>query len=247
MGRAIQVHFINANSGQTIGRTELSLEQLPPSFETETTLQIGQTNWVVERAEPPTAPEFAQTGQLELLLREVTMLPAKDILYSLPTICDELPGLDSELDRSRCFVLREDDWRQVEFVTPDQLGTVDDQCAAIRRIYAEHAHEAGDMTAFDAIHVRSAPVRPIGERLLLPQLTALLPAVVRHYTGVSFQGATGAVPNSFAMGFDDCVLYGLSTSDGVRVLAMHGKETRPAQPLRSLGLSLVDWVSCTVS
>src|SRR5512139_1797456 len=153
MARTVRVVFINANSGEVIGQSDMPLEQLPESFDAPTTLQIGQKSWSVDRAEPSTAAEFGRTGRLELLLRPVEMVSPQDILYSLPTICGDLPALDPRGDRTRCYVLREDDWRQHEFVSADQLGAVAEEFAAIRRIYADHAHTVGEITAFDAIHV----------------------------------------------------------------------------------------------
>jgi hypothetical protein len=246
MASTIRVVFINANSGEVIGQSALPLEQLPDSFETATTLQIGQTSWSVERAEPPTAAEFGRTGRLELLLRPVEVVPVQDILYSLPTICGDLPALDPQRDRTRCFVLREDDWRQWEFVSADQLGTVAKECDAIRRIYAEHVQSAGEFTAFDAIHVRRGPARPITAPLRLDDVVALLSPPTRSYGGVSFRDGTGAVPDGFAIGLDGCVLYGIAGADGVHILGIHGADPAAAEPLRGLGLSLVDWVSAAV-
>src|SRR5678815_1228616 len=106
MSRTIRVVFINANTGEVIGRSDMPLEQLPESFDIATTLQIGQTSWEVDRAEPATSQEF---------------------------------------ERSRCFVLHEDDWRQLEFVSADRMDAVAEECEAIRRVYADHAHELGEM------------------------------------------------------------------------------------------------------
>jgi hypothetical protein len=247
MSRTIRVVFINANTGEVIGRSDMPLEQLPESFDIATTLQIGQTSWEVDRAEPATSQEFERSGQLELLLRPVEMVAPKDILYSLPTICGDLPAVDAQLDRSRCFVLHEDDWRQLEFVSADRMDAVAEECEAIRRVYADHAHELGEMTAFDAIHVRRGLPSPITTPLPFDDLVALLPPAVRSYGGVSFRDGTGAVPGGFALGLEGCVVYGIVFPDGVHILGVHGQDVSATEPLRSLGLSLVDWVAAEVA
>jgi hypothetical protein len=94
----VSVTFVDAGSGSLIGRTELPPDQLPDTFETATTLEIADTRYSVERAEPPRSSQFRASGQLTLFLRPIQMMAAQDILYTLPTFCDWLPDSDPLLD-----------------------------------------------------------------------------------------------------------------------------------------------------
>jgi len=255
----VEVVFLDADTNEMIGRSVLPAEQLPDSFEPDTTVQIGDSTWSVERAEPPTAARFRPARKLTLSLRRVHLVPARDILYSLPTICDLLPSVgDARHDDGR-FEMLEDDWRQVEMAHADLTDVVEAQLRAIRAIYDEHTHRGEDGRAygFDAIHVRSEPTDPLPEPVSLRRLLSLLPPTDLALSGVGFRGQAGVVPGSFAVTVAPVVLYGLADDDTVKVLGLY-TEPGPAsdrtaelvaslqQVMRSFDLVLVDWCRCAI-
>jgi hypothetical protein len=87
--------------------------------------------------ESVTRAEYSKTRQLTIIMRkiEVSRVPLDNIFYSLPTICDALPGTvggSTKLGKN-VLDLHEDDWRQIEFVSGDLRTIVDAQLAQIRR------------------------------------------------------------------------------------------------------------------
>src|SRR6266545_4985045 len=198
----VEVVFLDADTNEMIGRSVLPAEQLPDSFEPDTTVQIGDSTWSVERAEPPTAARFRPARKLTLSLRRVHLVPARDILYSLPTICDLLPSVgDARHDDGR-FEMLEDDWRQVEMAHADLTDVVEAQLRAIRAIYDEHTHRGEDGRAygFDAIHVRSEPTdpRPASDRTA--ELVASLQQVMRSFDLVLVDWCRCAIVDAAALG-----------------------------------------------
>jgi hypothetical protein len=248
----IRVVFVDAMTGQEISRTRMPLSRLPHTFEIATQVQIGADAWSIVGAEPPTSEEFAATGRLRLLLARGQLVRADEILYSLPTICDVTPVADGPV-LPDAYVLHEDDWRQVEFVSVRQADAVADELAAIRAVYADHGRsdEHGQVYAFDAIHVRHRPAAPIPDPPPLDALTRSLPVPDRIYEAVGFGGPS--VPASFAMAFGSVVLYGLARNGHAESLCLRttGLAEDGGRLARHLGalmrereLTLVDWPHC---
>ncbi|WP_433200244.1 hypothetical protein ACQP00_28415 [Dactylosporangium sp. CS-047395] len=232
----VRVTFVDAASGQPFARSEMPAGQLPESFAAQTTLQLGEDQWIVERAEPETRAEATARGRMVLTLRRVEMMAPQDILYSLPTLCAELPPLADQPAGADALVLHEDDWRQVELASRANAAAVDGELAAIRRIFAEHRRGAG----FDQIHLRE--IAAISEPLpSWAQVQANLPRPERELGGVRFRDAPNRVAGSFALGYGaGAVCYGIVQRERVTVLGLIG--TPPVAGLaRALDLVVVDW------
>jgi hypothetical protein len=247
----IHVEFIDAESGELIGAADLPASQLPPSFEAATMLQLGGVELSVERAEPISAAEWGRSGRLQLWLRRQppALIDPGELLYSLPTIVDAIPGVvegSSKLGL-RVLELHEDDWRQVELVAVAQQPALERALAAIRRIHDEQRVGVG----FRALHVRDEIPEPLaGVELNIQELLTLF-AGAAAYDGLAYQQEAGLIEGGFA--FDllpGLRIYGLQHEgaiaalciqhDGALVVAQH-----EAEQLGSLaahkGLCLVDW------
>src|SRR6185369_10925568 len=109
---SIHVVLRDSATGQSITTADMRAEDLPQTFERDTTLHLGDDDWHVVKAEPPTAAEFTRTGALTITLSKVTRIAPQDILYSLPTICDVVPSVAANSSRKgkHVFELAEDDW-----------------------------------------------------------------------------------------------------------------------------------------
>ncbi|MFY1669796.1 hypothetical protein ACN27G_07525 [Plantactinospora sp. WMMB334] len=257
----VRVVFIDADTGARIGRTELPLGQLPESFQPATTLELADATWAVERAEPPTAAQFAATGTLTLTLRRIESVPADDILYSLPTLCATLPAVAAAPAGADRLELHEDDWRQVELVSADLGDEVHAELRTVRRSFEEHARRDGQgrIHGFQGIHVRTRPVRPLSRPVSRNRLLNLLPPDVRDLGGIGFRGQRGIVPSSFAVAVGRVRLYGLADGDSVAVLAVKAEPDPAPQPapqpglvsgleraMQEADLLLVDWCRVAV-
>jgi len=238
----IQVHFIDAQTGQPMGEAELSAEQLPPTFEAATTLKLGGKSYEVVSAQPMTAAEYRKTGKLRLTLRElnVSTVNPRDILYSMPTLCDELPAIADGSTKAGRNVLEmhEDDWRQVEFVALALESPIEAELKAIERIFTQHHKRPG----FDALH---------GSWPTLSDLRSTLGETASWLDGVSFQGVAGLVAGGFAVRLPSgLTVYGTEKEGRVSVLALRPTKVGAAAEgdarlLSALAirhqLCLVDW------
>ncbi|WPB81137.1 hypothetical protein KYC5002_18645 [Archangium violaceum] len=248
----IRVRFIDANTGELVGETDVPAKQLPESFEAATSMDIGENTFEVVSAEPMTAREFRQTGTLRIELREVeyTTVDPRELLYSLPSISDELPPIaegSTKLGRN-VLELREDDWRQVEFVALALQPAITTVFAAIKRIYTEHRKGYG----FDALHIRKEVPTPLeGSSLTLAELRGAVGEAVTWLDGISFAGVAGLVEGGFAVKLPSGpALYGLQREGRISVLGLHHTKASAAvegdaRLLAALAskhqLSLVDW------
>jgi hypothetical protein len=255
----VQVSFIDADSGECFAQSDVPADRLPESFEARTTVNLGGQDWEVTAAEPMTRAECQTTGRLRLTLRRiqvVTNIPADQLLYSLPTICDAIPPTapgTTKIGR-RVLQLHEDDWRQIELVSRSLLAEVRAGLARIERIFAVARTPEG---AFRDLHLRTEVAAPLeGCRLAVAEIrTAFGPSAV-VYEGLGYRDAAGLVDGGFALrtaaGME---VYG-QEHDGVATalsLLLHGAgpgitEDAPAltELMRGHDLCLVDWCAVQV-
>ena len=93
----IEVRFYEGKSETPFAVSNLPVDQLPDTFEIDTTLHLGDDNWRVIGAEPPQKSKFRTSGKLDLFLAksEVTQIDPRELLYSLPTINDDIAGVQN--------------------------------------------------------------------------------------------------------------------------------------------------------
>ncbi|NHZ95967.1 hypothetical protein [Massilia sp. CCM 8734] len=81
------------------------------------------------------------------------------ILFSLPTIANDLPDFDvpspESLERAPQF--HEDEWRQLEFVSRDRLGEVQTMLGELNTFEAANRNGHG----WEKIYIRDLPASPI--------------------------------------------------------------------------------------
>jgi hypothetical protein len=110
---AVTVIFIDGADGKEVGRSRLPADQLPEAPGAGTSVDIAGTTWLVEQAEPESAAERRAAPTLTLILRRAVFqaVPARDILFSLPSTCDVLPSVAGTRSGASAFEIHEDDWR----------------------------------------------------------------------------------------------------------------------------------------
>jgi hypothetical protein len=248
----VHIFFLDAESGSCFAQTEMPAEDLPASFEARTTLNLQGQEWEVIAAEPVTRAEFTRTGELRLSLRkiEIRSVPADTILFSLPTICDEIPGIatgTSKLGR-QVIELHEDDWRQVELVTQAQQAQIDAGLASVSRIYAQERTPAG---FFRKLHVRSEVRQPLeGCRLSLAEVLRSFPDL-QPLEGLAYRDVAGLIEGGYACAAPSGLrIYGVQKDGNLAVFGLLLDPIHPAieQDARVLSalmrrhdLCLVDW------
>lgn len=242
----IRVEFVDEATNAVFAATEAEANSLPETFVLNTTVNISGQEWQVVKADPMTRAEYIQTGKLTLTLAKITMMPVKDILYSLPTIYNALPAMEERsVAPDKLFVVNADLWRCVELVPKSHQPAIDREFEAIAIVYQDHREGGG----FNAIHVRTTPVAPIAGLLRLNELKALFPGA-DIFEAIAFQRESGIAKDVFAIGYGLWVLYGEHRGGAIQTLALEPRSQQTAQPLdpilqlmRIYDLLLVDWIN----
>ena len=172
----------------------------------------------------------------------------KDWLYSVPTICDEIPPalLPASGGEGDVYRIHEDDWRQFEFVSIAQMSSVDLNLVEIRNVREQRIGPG-----FPSVHVRPEPRYPLaGVQLTHRELATAVGPVANDYAGVGYRSQNTWIEGSFAFEIADAVTaYGLQSEGvlqvvcfaGVKQDAAGGLIAKVTPLLRSHGLILVAW------
>ncbi|MBE7463015.1 MAG: hypothetical protein HS116_05905 [Planctomycetes bacterium] len=243
----VHVEFINASDKSVIAVSDMPVDQLPDSFRIDTSLEMAGKKWSVTDAEPADKADFAASGKLRVTLAEITMMAPGDLLFSLPTISNDCGSpVGDTLPHDGLFQIQEDDWRQIEFVSSDQVGQVELELNDIRKIYSER----GDGVGFREIHVRERIPTPLmGAVLSIERLRSFFP-LKRKFDAVSIRRTPGTIPTSFAWTAEaGPVLWGIASED--RTIVVLCLSPAPCQSelladglakmTREAGVLLVDW------
>lgn len=216
----IRVQLIEAVSNETFGLVKLKPEQLPKSFDMDTTMHIENEDWIVEKAEPVHSEEFIKKGELILWLRKVIKFNPKDIRYSIPTIANELPGLSTDLlFHDFTQTIHDDDWRQIEFLPMELLATVQEEMKKIEEIIFPGDDPNFDSTVngFDKIYVRSRIKRSL---LNIPLAHFIQKFSIIQQGNLAIQGYAGFVENGFAFKSANYTYYGILEGDAIKELCL---------------------------
>ena len=193
--RDIHVEFIDHKDNSIIGVVDLPPEKLPDTFAVDTTLDIAEKKWSVAKADPESKIEFAKTRKLRVYLVPMSAMPAGEILFSLPTISDDIGEAEgSSAPDDAVFAIHEDDWRQVEFVSQANDNQVLLEFDDIRRVYDGRKQSGG----FATCHIRKRIPSPLmGADISLADLEERLNPS-RKYRAVGIQRSIGTFKASFA-------------------------------------------------
>ncbi len=251
--KTIRVEFVDGADNSLIGVSDMLPDQLPDTFAIDTSLDIKDQKWSVQKAEPVHKSEFLKTGRLRLVLWRITMGVPADILFSLPTISDDIGSPSGNtIPNEKVFALHEDDWRQTEFVSAQFESEIAEEFADIRQIW----DSKGDKAGFEKVHVRKRIPEPMaGCALGLDGLRGALSAQKR-FDAVGFLRTAGTIPQSFAWVIcENLTVWGIADADGkVLHLCLSGLpgERDAASVSAALGsltepyaLHFVDWCRMT--
>jgi hypothetical protein len=254
--KKVKVTFVDASSGKVMGVTSIAPEDLPDSFEANTTVTLQNDPWQVLAAEPVTRAEYAKSRTLRLSVRklDLTQLSPGDILYSLPTICDVIPPLREGSSKAgkRVLELHEDDWRQVELVSSLHRKALETELKSIELIFAAQRTPGG---AFKSLHVRKEIPEPLSDvTLSMATLRAALPNA-RVFDGLGYQHAPGLIEGGFAFEASGLTIFGLEQDSRVAACCFRFQKLEKAQDhartlarlTRDMDVVLVDWCKASVT
>ena len=243
----IRVTLTNNRTGEVIGETNMKADDLPESFAAETTLSLGDQDWSVISAEPPTREAYTKSKTLRLSLTPIETVDPSTLLYSLPTICDPLPDAEDDLVADG-FLILEDLWRQVEFVARAHEREIDRELAAIAAIHANESESIG----FKNLHVRTEIGSPLSPPPSFEDMADLCRGFRRAELGYHPSGHRIVDGFAFVQG-GALALYGIAADGRVQILGVQssGDGKTGADTVESLrrfadahNLLLVDWCRC---
>ncbi len=194
--KIIEVEFYEGKSPTPFAASKVPIDQLPDTFEIDTTMNLGENDWRVTDAQPIGKTDFRKTGKLKLYLAKVetTMVDPNELLFSLPTISDSIAGVEDTESLDNVVVFREDDWRQFEFISSNQEKLIHGEFEAIEQIYQQHRESSG----FNQLHVRKAIIEPLsGAKISIDSLGESF-SVEKEYAGIAFNNTAATIVNGFA-------------------------------------------------
>lgn len=245
----IEVKFYEGKSETPFAASNVPIENLPDSFEINTTMHLGDDDWIVLEAEPAEKSEFRKTGRLNLYMakNEITQINPNELLYSLPTINNDIAGVEHASSLENIAVLREDDWRQFEFLDQRNESIVNQEFIAIENIYKNYREGVG----FKQLHLRQKIEAPLQDvKLTLNMLEASFD-IVHVYEGVAFNNAAATIVGGFAMQTKDGWLLWGQVNESGQVSALNISQTKDSSIdqiadkvdtfTEKYGLYLINW------
>jgi hypothetical protein len=135
-----------------------------------------------------------------------------EILFSLPSISNDIAAVEDATSLETVLVVHEDDWRQRELVHKGFQSKIDIEREAIRRVY-ESRSESG---AFPSCHIRKEIPAPLdGANLALGDLLRVF-GVKHRYSGVAFSAAAATIVQGFAFRSEgDLDIWGQQNESGI--------------------------------
>ena len=245
----VLVEFFEDGAGSPFAVSNVPIDQLPDTFEIQTTMNLGAEDWTVVAAEPAQKAEFRDSGKLKLYLTKVDTqsVDPSEILYSLPKINARLPDVEDAASLEGVVVYREDDWRQFEFIDARHGSAVEEELSSIHVIYDEYREGSG----FRAIHLRQKIEDPLSIRALTLNTLADRFEIAGASAGVAFDTAPAKISDGFALLTETgWILWGQADESGMILVlnlypteeaVMAGFSERVDTLMKTHGLYAVDW------
>lgn len=240
----ITVEFINAADGSTIGISKMPLSQLPDSFEIATTMELRNEQWSIASAAPSNKSEFSKSKTLKLTMHKVEMVNPADINYTLPSISAELPPIKTDAEfKAPNFELREDDWRQLEFLPKSSLSKMKIEISHIKDIWENHSKTIDNtFNTFSKLHIRTnIGIPPVD--ISLQKLSSLLE--VDQIQNLTVGSSDAFVDGGFSLNINTHVVFGTVKGDKIQSLCLNvinqDSETTINKIVSSFNLTFINW------
>ena len=222
----IDVAFIDVDTELEFLKLKYPLRQVPGL---ESMLKLGKEEWLVVDVQQ------VATGGVKLFLRKVLKsIDPGTILFSLPTVADEIPE-EVPGEQAGALRLHEDDWLQLELLPVEVVNQASTDLQAIRAVLASERRGPG----FEQLHVRKGLAAPFAGHPL--ELRALRERFGTEHP-IAYLKGKGVLKGGFAFLLPSGgSLYGQER--GGQVVAL-GLTTRDPCPVE--GLTLIDWIAAEV-
>ena len=239
----IKVEFINNLNNEIIGVSEMTADQLPETFEVDTTMHLGDDNWSVDEAIPAKATDFIKSKHLILKMSKIELMNPNDLLFTLPTISNEIAStVPKPLFNDFEHQILEDDWRQNEFLNKSSINLINHEIEEIKKIWKKDKKENISFNAFKNCHVR----RTIGNpnlKLNFEDLKSLLE--VKAIGSLKFIKNKDFVKNAFVIKTKETTFYGIVENNNVTQLCISEFSDNTIEDIRKIinkfDLLFVSW------
>ena len=245
----VRVLFINALDESRIGVSEVPVDQLPQTFKLSTTMMLKGDKWSIEAATPMHSKEFLKTRHLELKLRKIKKIKPKKLLFSLPSISAELPEITASNNYAgKALSIKEDDWRQHEFLNKSAASLIKVECDKIESVRQDFSKKLNDtFTAYTQCHIRNT----IGAPKLAIKLIELSKVLgSKEITGLKFAGTDSFVLNGFSITTTNAIFFGLEEGGLVSTLCVRNLSNDTIDDVQTVleqfDLVSVDWCAGAV-
>lgn len=246
----VRVTIVDGSTGQTLVDDDMPAQDLPKTFLIKTTLHIGEKEWEVVDAVPPTAEEYLAKKQVKITVVKIEWRSAKDILFTLPTINDWIPNANQNALPlvTSIHSIHEDNWRQIELISLDFGYAIEDELRDIARIYSE---ERVDRIGFRKCFVRKRIPTPIATNISLSDIQKHLPHKSQSVGGVAYSDSQQLIQDGFSFDLGKVIIYGHQINGFVQAICLSRGHIGSVDSLdvvhsfgslqSDYGLVLVDW------
>lgn len=151
---------------------------------------------------------------------KIEMMDPNDILMTISTIENTLPGTNEQPKDSLDLEILEDDWRQLEFILKKYQNSINQEIDSINMIIKNESVDVGEnMTAFKNLHVRKLIPNPLDEGIELEDLNFFFGS---FKTGSLSFNRYGRVNNGIHFNISGFQLYGLLNNSKVTTFSFYG-------------------------
>ena len=245
----VRVKFVDEFTGGVIATRRLYSWETLENFASGATVVVKDEEWNVVETKRKTQLGSRKTKALKVRLRPAETFDFGEELYYSPTVCGTLPGLEEEPASGDEFLVVEDQWRQIEFVSQELAGEVDEVLSKVQST----KDDTMDFGGWREQYIRQNPENPITSGLSLDTLRDALNSEL-SFAGVTYPGAPSPIAGGFGMIVnDELPVYGLASEGEVRMLMVETlPENSPSTDsvdrlrvfARDYGLHLVNWCEC---
>lgn len=176
---------------------------------------------------------------------DIQMVDPKDLLFSLPTLCDPAPAVDESPVLAGARALHEDDWRQIEFVSMVGESHIRGELATLAAFRIQYRRASG----WASVYLRKEHPDPLHTLGLRFSTLPTFPSFALTLSGRPVRGGFALSDGS------DWFIYGQRSPEGrvIQLAVSPGLSTCSeefaqglVQITESAGVMLVDWYAGAV-
>ena len=222
-------------------------EKLPETFEIQTTMHLNDEDWSIVEAIPSHSKDFLESKELTLKMNKVESMNPQDILFSLPTISNEIPqksppNIYNDFD----FLILEDDWRQNEFLNKSAFPLIEIEIKKINELKQNDSKVIdSEFTAFKNCHVRDT----IGEPKLSLSLEQIKKLLNTENLG-NLKTSSNFIENGFSLRTKSTTFYGTIENGIITQFCIgefsDGTSNEIQKIINELDILFVGWCHCQI-